>query len=337
MIICLIILLFLADIALRIAISGLDVAVFVAKRADDARRLASGMVIGATTTIRKKKVGKAIHNTALTANTVINLSTTAARTALTVAKPIVKMGARAFLVLLRIILKLLRKLLTALSITVIIVDVIIAIIIIAASSWFVIEYTNTDDNGEVVVSEEVPLSDSEYVALDHSYLYTWEDINNLVTLYSCSSFSKRDIALDVSYICNLYEESVGTYSSIAECVIENSKIANVCGTNNDEIYSEDLRYIISSILGENKRFLPSYINSVISVSDIEESSNNKVLVSYEGYHKNVTECTSINGVVYTYYDFSDNKELMYCYIGKVSQEQINNGCYDIDVFLSEMK
>lgn len=330
MIICLIILLFVAEIAIQITIGGLDVALFVAKRADDAR-----MVVSSAITHQTKRIGKKTHLAANTVNSLVNTATLTLRTAATVVKPVVQLGLRGVLLFFKIVCSLLRKLLTALSTTVLVIDIVIALIVIAAGAWFIVDYTNTDEEGEVVISEEA-YPNSNGTILDISYSYSEEDVLSIVELYKGYSDNLGDVALDISLMCNIYEQSLGTYASLSECVEVNSNFVNIPSTSEVLIESERLSVLVRSILIENKRALPVYVTEVVSVSNIESASNNEIQVGSEGYHRNVTECKISDGNTFIFYRFSEDLERMYCYMGKISQEEINKGCYGLETLLSEI-
>lgn len=150
MLLLLIVLLTIIGIALRIIISGLDVAYIVAKRAESIRRKTGKAVVKATT-----KRGSWQRNVARVTGFGIDRIGDIARDTGYVAKSVVIFALKRSIKLIKFIIDRIRDLLCVLSTFVLVLDILVFAVVVAGSAGFMALYCKTDDNGNLVFDEDV--------------------------------------------------------------------------------------------------------------------------------------------------------------------------------------
>lgn len=152
MIIFLIFILTVASISLRIAISGLEVAYYVAERADKIRLEAEEQAVRYS-----KKHGHVAHASANIAKTSIDASVGFVKLGVNVGKSAIILATKSIIKLIRLIVKLLRDALVAMSLYVIILDIVVFLILTSASAGFAVLYSEIDDSGNISIKQELSL------------------------------------------------------------------------------------------------------------------------------------------------------------------------------------
>ena len=150
MLLLLVVLLTIIGIALRIIIVGLDVAYFVAARAEDIRRK-TGKVVTKAITRKGSWQRKVAKVTGFGLNSVGN----AAKLTGYVAKSVVIFVLRKTIKLIKFIVDRLRDAILALSTFVLVLDILVFTVLVAGSAGFLALYCKTDKNGNIVFDEDV--------------------------------------------------------------------------------------------------------------------------------------------------------------------------------------
>lgn len=344
MIILLIVLLTIVNIALRISIGGIEVAVVVADRADKIRL---GMEKLAVSQIKKRGSRKAYIGARVT-KFGVDTAMVGVRVAGRVAKKATLLAIKASIKLIRYIISVIRDALVALGGVVIVIDVVVFILIMAATAGYLVLYGGTDENGNLVLSADVmatlgSTSNAGSISGDNSsidgaifttYDLSDEEILQLASLCQQEEESVAGAAAVASLMCNLYESSRGSdYSSLVDYV-RNSGWFSDAGTHMDRRdASSDIVNVVGHVVRGGFRVLPGYIDERDYFGDITSATNDGVNIDVTdrgAYQKNVTVITNRYSATYTFYCFPDENSNPFGYSSEELREQMGDDCYTLE-------
>lgn len=349
MILLLILLLTIINLALRISISGIEVAVAVAERAD---RLRQSME---QTAVRKVKQSgnKTAYNTARVAKFGLDTAVTGVKVVGRVAKKATLLALKASIEVIRLIISVIRSGLMALEGIVIIFDVIIFILLMAATAGYLVLYGGTDENGNLVLNADViatlgsPTAGSNAISGDNSsssgavftkYDLTDDEILQLASLCQQEQGTVAGSAAEASLMCNLYESSRGdNFDSIVDYVRDSGWFASAEKHMNARKASSDVVNVVDHVIRGGLRVLPGYIDEHDYFGDITSATNDGVAIDVTDrglYKKNVTIIKNRYGATYTFYCFPDETADPFGYTSEELRSQMGDDCYTLDEAIS---
>lgn len=345
MLILLIVLLTLINIALRVAMAGVEVAWTVYDRADKFRKR---MEKTAVVAIRAKGHKK----TALAANVSrLGVDTALAGVKLVgkAAKKLTLLALKTTLKLVRKVISLIRSALVALSTVVLVFDVLLFIILLAATAGFLVLYCGTDENGRLVLSADVvatidsPTSSQNNISGNNSsssgpvftkYDLTDDEILQLASLCRQEQGTVAGAAAEASLMCNLYESSRGDdYSSLYDYVRNGGWFAHAAEHMDDREASDEIVNVVDHVIRGGFRVLPGYIDEHDYFGDITSATNDGVAINENdrgAYKKNVTIIKNRYGSTYTFYCFPDETSDPFGYTSEELRAEMGDDCYTLE-------
>lgn len=342
LILYLIILLSIASFALRASISSIEVAYYVAKRANEIR-LKSEKAVIATGTVNKN-----IYR----ATKIVDAGFTVIGGAAKIAKPAILLSTRATLRVLKFIVTALRNAFIALEGLVLILDIVIFLILVAASAGFLVLYGTTDDNGNIVLNSEMVLSGSSTAGSNTSseeeeddsssnsnadfpkYNLSNEELRKLANLCYQEQGSEAGSAAEASLMCNLYESSRGSgYSSVYDYARNSGWFARAGYHMDNGNAPEVVVTIVTNVIKGGYRTLPKYVDEHDCFSDISSATNDGKAINVSDksqYKKNVTILHNVYGSTYTFYCFPDSISDPFGYTSEDLRSQVGDACYTFE-------
>lgn len=350
MLITLVVLLTIASIALRISIGSLEVMYAVGVRADAARR---GLE---TTALMKTEKGSTARKVGIGSKLVVDSAFTVANKGFKSIKTVSIKAMRATIKGIRFIVSRIRDLLLSLSITVLVIDIIVFIILASASAGFLVLYCTTDDNGNIVMNEEVisslahSSSGSEEDAENHpregvgdftKYDLSDEEIMKLARLCRQEQGSNKGIAAEASIMANLYESPRGSkYNSLYDYVRNCGWFAKAAHHMDNGSASDDQIKIVKAVLKDGKRVLPKYVDEHDWFpNDIASAKNNSGAINKadrSAYVQHETLMSNIYGATYYFYCFPTETSDPFGYISQEKRTEMGDDCYKVESLLLEL-
>lgn len=339
MLLFVIVILTVASMALRIAIGSLDVAFYVAEKANNIRKTSEGLAVSASRHVGTKTY-KTVKGTKVAVDTGFAVVGKIANTA----KPVVKMAMRSTLKILKFITSSLRNVFIALEGLFLILDVVVFVVLLVASAGFISLYSTTDENGNIVLNSELALvqydgnSSSESVEGSSpnfkKYDLSTEEVKKIANLCYQEQGSEKGAAAEASLMCNLYESSRGSsYDSVYDYVRNSGWFANAAKHMDNGNAPDGVVSIVSNVIVKGFRTLPAYVDEHDCLSDISKATNNGKTINVNNrssYKQHTTEISNKYGSNYTFYCFPDTNSDPFGYTSKEERERLGDNCYSFE-------
>lgn len=341
MILLLIVILTIASISLRVTIGGLEVAFYVAERANSIRmttKSKANEISRFTDTVESKNSDGS--------KSVIKKGFSVAGKAINVAKPFVKLAMKSTLKLIRLIVVLLRDAFIALEGVFLIIDVVIFVVIVVASAGYIALFCKTDESGNIVLNDELLLtnysSDSESSnsssgsteTVFTKYNLSNDEIEKLARVCYREQASEAGSAAEASLMCNLFESSRGDgYDSVYDYVRNSGWFANAKRHMDSTTCPDNIVTLVANVINKGIRTLPGYIDEHDCFSDISSAVNNNGAISVSDrskYKKNETRISNRYGSNYTFYCFPDDISDPFGYTSEDVRREKGETCYSLE-------
>ena len=286
MVILIVVLLTAINIAIRLSIYGMEMAVLVANRVESARSRAEGGLQGS-------KGSKSLIKRSVAATGRVALRT-------------VKVGLKAV----RFCIARVRDLIAVLGSFFLILELVLLLIIGAAAAGFgVLFYDGTSLSGQSSYS----MAGSNSSTMDNvkdlnfeKYSITDDELEVIARICYSYEASVDGSASFASLMCNKYEISGNSYDSIYDYVVESGvfagaeEIASSDGSVEDSVLS-----VVENVIVKGFRVLPGYVDSYDVVDDMDTASNDDGLLSdvtdTGSYVQHETVINNVYGDSYVFY------------------------------------
>lgn len=306
-----------ASISLRITIGGLEVAFYVAERANNIRKAAMSDAdsISRHTGSKEKDNGDGTRSVLDKGFAVVGKATR-------VAKPFVKLAMKSTLKLIRFIVVVLRNAFVALEGAFLVIDIVIFVVILVASAGYIALFCKTDENGNLIINDELVLEsynsngtssndgESSTETIFEKYNLSNDEIEKLARLCYKEQASEAGAAAEASLMCNLFESSRGNgYDSVYDYVRNSGWFANASKHMDTGTCPDNIVTIVANVIKKGIRTLPGYIDEHDCLSDITSATNNNGAITVSDkskYKKHETQITNRYGANYTFYCFPDD-------------------------------
>lgn len=327
---------------------GIEVAVFVADRADRARRGLEQIAVNQV----KKKGSKLSYSSARVAQFGVDTTMAGVRIVGGVAKKATLLALKATIQTIRFINSSIRAGLMALGSVVIVLDIFIFVLLMASTAGYLVLYAGTDENGSLVLNADViatlgSTSTGNSISGDNSssdgaifkkYDLTDDEILQLASLCQQEQGTVAGAAAEASLMCNLFESSRGdNYNSLVEYVRDSGWFANAEEYMNRRDASSSIVNVVDNVIRKGLRVLPGYIDEHDYFGDINSATNDGVAINVTDrgqYEKNITIIKNRYGATYTFYCFPDETSDPFGYTSEELRAQLGDDCYTLEEAIS---
>ena len=350
MLLFVIVLLTIASIALRVAIGSLEVAFYVADKADKIRRATEGAVVHASRHVGRKTY-KAVDGT----RTVIDTGFSVAGKAMNVVKPFAKFAMKSTLKVLRFIVSSLRNIFVLLEGMFLVLDVVMFFIIIVAGAGYIALFCTTSEDGGIIINPDLQLvghySDSAEEEEENSssssggdfktYNLSNDEIRQLANLCWQEQGSERGAAAEIALMCNLYESSRGAgYDSLCSYVRNSGWFANASYFMDSGSSPDSIKTIVANSANKGFRVLPKYVDEHDCFSDISSAVNNSGSINVSdrsAYKMHETRMSNVYGSSYIFYCFPESNSDPFGYTSPELRKELGDGCYTFEECMAGKK
>lgn len=345
MLLFLIVLLTIASIALRIAIGSLEVAFYVADKADKIRMATEHVAVSAS-----RHVGKKTYNAVNGTKVVLDTGFSIVGKAANVAKPFAKLAMKSTLKVVRFVVSALRNLFVLLEGVFLVLDVVVFFVIIVAGAGYISLFCTTGEDGGLIINPDIHLvghspdsgSDEDEEGDDgttsggdfKTYNLSNDEIRQLANLCWQEQGSEKGAAAEASLMCNLYESSRGSgFSSLCDYVRNGRWFASAGYFMDNGSSPEIIKTIVANVVNKGFRTVPAYVDEHDCFSDIDYAVNNNGAINpsdRSAYKQHETKIKNGYGSYYIFYSFPDTYSDPFGYTDPSGREKFGDECYTFE-------
>lgn len=342
MLLFLIVILTAISIALRITIGSLEVAFYIAERANSIRKSTEDVVLSAS-----KHVGRKTYKTVKGSKFVIDTGFVVINTVSHALKPAVKLTLKTTLRVTKFIVTSLRNAFILLEGLFLVLDLVIFIILVVSTAGYLVLFCNVDDAGNIVFNDELVLesyigtssndSNEEIISSNSNFIkyeLSNEEIRKISNLCYQEQSSVAGAAAEASLMCNLFESSRGVnYSSVYDYVRNSGWFARAPHYMDNGHCSEEIVSVVANVINQGYRVLPKYVDEHDCFSDIVSATNEGKSINSKNrneYKKNITKMSNRYGSNYTFYCFPDKISDPFGYTSEDLRLEYGDACYTLE-------